>query len=285
MANIKIALVTGANSGMGKATSAALARAGFRVVLLCRSEARAAGALEEVRGAAREAGAPEPELGICDLASLVSIRRFASDFRSRYGALDVLVNNAGVISPKRLETEDGFELQFGVNHLGHFLLAKLLIDLVEKSQGRVVVVASGAHKVGHIHWDDLMLNRGYSAFGSYSQSKLANVLFTRELARRISGSGATANCLHPGAVATNMGVDRETGFGRFITRLLRPFFLTPEEGADTAVYLATSPDVEGVTGQYFYRRSPARVSKRAADDKAASRLWTLSEELTSRGEA
>jgi NAD(P)-dependent dehydrogenase (short-subunit alcohol dehydrogenase family) len=282
MTNTKIALVTGANSGMGRATSAALVRSGFRVVMLCRSEKRGAEALEAVRAAASAGGGAQIalDLALCDLASAASIRRFASDFRTRYGELDVLVDNAGVISPKRLETEDGFELQFGVNHLGHFLLTKLLLDLVMESKGRVVVVASGAHKWGRIHWEDLQLRKGYSTFGSYGQSKLANVLFTRELARRLAGSQATANCLHPGAVATNMGVDRETGFGQFVMRLLKPFFLTPEEGADTAVYLATSPEVEGISGQYFHRRKPARISKLAADDEAAARLWALSEELT-----
>ena len=281
----KIALVTGANSGMGRATSAALARAGFRVIMLCRSEERGKAALEAVRTAASAgnpagAVAPEIELAICDLSSAAGIRLFAADLRSRIDSLDLLVNNAGVISPKRLETEDGFELQLGVNHLGHFLLTGLLLDLVEGARGRIVVVASGAHKIGRIHWDDLQLKKGYSAFGAYAQSKLANVLFARELSRRLAGSGVTVNSLHPGAVATSMGVDRATGFGGFATRLLKPFFLTPEQGADTAIYLATSGEVAGVTGEYFYRRKPASVSKRAGDDEAAKRLWDLSQKLT-----
>jgi retinol dehydrogenase 14 len=285
----KIALVTGANSGMGRATSTALARAGFRVIMLCRSEERGTAALEAVRQAASVGlapGAAEPELelelALCDLGSQAGIRLFAADLRSRIDALDLLVNNAGVVSPKRLETEDGFELQLGVNHLGHFLLTKLLLDLIKEARGRIVVVASGAHKIGRIHWDDLQLKKGYSTFGSYGQAKLANVLFTRELSRRLEGTGVTANCLHPGAVATNMGVDRETGFGGFAARLLKPFFLTPEEGADTAVFLSTSPEVEGTSGQYFYRRKPAPISKRASDDEAARRLWEVSEELTAK---
>jgi NAD(P)-dependent dehydrogenase (short-subunit alcohol dehydrogenase family) len=281
----KIALVTGANSGMGRATSTALARAGFRVIMLCRSEERGRAALQTAKAAAAAgspagAAAPELELAVCDLASISGIRLFAADLRSRIDSLDLLVNNAGVISPKRLETEDGFELQLGVNHLGHFLLTHLLVDLVEEARGRVVVVASGAHKIGRIHWDDLQLKKGYSTFGAYAQSKLANVLFARELARRLSGSGVTVNSLHPGAVATSMGVDRKTGFGGFATRLLKPFFLTPEQGADTAVYLSTSPEVAQVSGQYFYRREPARISKRAQDDEAARRLWDISAELT-----
>jgi retinol dehydrogenase 14 len=184
------------------------------------------------------------------------------------------------MSPKRLETEDGFELQLGVNHLGHFLLTDLLLDLLKEARGRIVVVASGAHKIGRIHWDDLQLRRGYSAFGAYAQSKLANVLFAKELSRRLEGSGVVANSLHPGAVATSMGVNRDTGFGGFATGILKPFFLTPEKGADTAVYLATSGEVADVSGRYFYRREQAVPSRRALDEEAAKRLWETSRELT-----
>ena len=278
----KTALVTGANSGMGLATSRALAQKGYRVILLCRNEARGAAALEAVREAAPEPEAVELEL--CDLASLESIKDCCARLHKRLSSLDVLVNNAGVIVTKRRETKEGFELQLGVNHLGHFLLTGLLLDLVKAARGRVVVVASGAHKAGAIHWDDLQLKEGYSTITSYGQAKLANVLFTRELARRLAGSGVTVNCCHPGAVATDMGVDRETGFGRLVTSLLRLFFLTPEEGADTAVYLAASPEVEGISGQYFYRRKPAPISARARDDEAAARLWGLSERLTGLGQ-
>jgi retinol dehydrogenase 13 len=281
----KTALVTGANSGMGRATCVALARSGFRVFMLCRSEARGKAALDAARaaaslGLAAGAEAPELELELCDLSSLAGVRLFAADFRSRVDSLDVLVNNAGLMSPKRLETEDGFELQLGVNHLGHFLLTDLLLDLLKEARGRIIVVASGAHKIGRIHWEDLQLRKGYSAFGAYAQSKLANVLFARELSRRLEGSGVVANSLHPGAVATSMGVNRETGFGGFATGILKPFFLTPEKGADTAVYLATSGEVAGVSGRYFYRREQAAPSRRALDDEAAKRLWETSRELT-----
>jgi NAD(P)-dependent dehydrogenase (short-subunit alcohol dehydrogenase family) len=279
MVDSKIALVTGANSGMGRATSVALARAGYRVIMLCRSAERGKEAFEAVK-AAVGSGAEKIELELCDLANLASIRDFAARLHNKIGALHVLVNNAGVISPKRRETADGFELQLGVNHLGHFLLTNLVLDLVESARGRIVVVASGAHKAGRIHWDDLQLKKSYSVFGAYGQAKLANILFTRELARRLAGTGSTANCVHPGAVGTNMGVDRETGFGRTIMSLLRPFFLTPEQGADTAIYLATDPEVAGVNGQYFYRRKPAKTSQQAQDDEAAKRLWDLSAELT-----
>jgi NAD(P)-dependent dehydrogenase (short-subunit alcohol dehydrogenase family) len=280
----KIALVTGANSGMGSATAVALARQGFRVIMLCRDEKRGGAALAAARAAASTGmagGRTELELAICDLGRAASVRRFAAELHSKIGSLDVLVNNAGVISPKRLETEDGFELQLGVNHLGHFLLTNLLLDLVVKAKGRIVVVASGAHKIGRIHWDDLQLQKGYSAFGSYGQSKLANVLFARELSKRLMGTGVVVNSLHPGAVATSLGVNRRTGFGGFVTGILKPFFLTPEQGADTAIYLATSPEAAGVSGRYFYRRKSAKASTRAEDDEAAARLWKVSEELTS----
>lgn len=286
MDNTSYALVTGANSGMGRATSLALARAGHRVLMLVRSETRGREALEAVKaafaadpGLAGFSAAEAFELVLCDLGSLSSVRAASAALHGRLEGLDILVNNAGVISPRRQLTADGFELQFGVNHLGHFLLTTLLLDLLERRRGRIVVVASGAHKVGRIHWDNLGLERGYSAFGSYAQSKLANVLFARELARRL-GDSVSVNACHPGAVATSMGVDRVTGFGGFITGVLRPFFLSPEEGADTAVWLATSPETAGQTGLYWYKRKPAAISAAAADDASARRLWEISEQLT-----
>jgi NAD(P)-dependent dehydrogenase (short-subunit alcohol dehydrogenase family) len=264
---------------MGFATSVALSRAGYRVVMLCRNAERGGAALAAAKAAAGDASG-RIELEVCDLASLASVRSCAERLRGKFDGLDALVNNAGLISPRRKETADGFELQFGVNHLGHFLLTVLVLDLVKKARGRIVVVSSGAHKVGRIHWDDLRLVKWYSAFGAYGQSKLANILFTRELARRLEGTGATANCLNPGAVGTNMGVDRETGFGGTVMGLLKPFFQTPEAGADTAIYLATSPEVADVSGEYFYRRKSAKTSARARDDAAAARLWEASVALT-----
>lgn len=282
------ALVTGANSGMGRATSLALARKGYRVIMLVRSEARGREALAAVGAAFAadpgEADFPASEafsLVLCDLASLSSIRALGLELHGRLRSLDILVNNAGLISPKRQLSADGFELQFGVNHLGHFLLTSLLLDLVEAAKGRIVVVASGAHKVGRIHWEDLGLERGYSTFGAYAQSKLANVLFARELARRVKDKGVRVNACHPGAVATSMGIDRVTGFGSLIAGILKLFFLSPEQGADTAVWLATSPEAAGETGGYWHKRRPAAISRAAADDEAAKRLWELSERLTS----
>ncbi|OCT16237.1 short-chain dehydrogenase [Paenibacillus pectinilyticus] len=269
-------LVTGANSGMGLATTVALAKEGAHVVMLCRSRERGEQALVEAR---HQSSSERIELMLCDLASLASIRAFAAAFLAKHNVLDVLVNNAGVVTLKRRTTADGFESMMGVNHLGHFLLTQLLLDAVIRApQGRIVNVSSGAHKIGRIDWANPHLQRGFRVWNGYAQSKLANILFTRELAKRLAGTSATANSLHPGAVGTNIGVDRDTGFGKAVLAMVRPFFLTPAQGADTAVYLATSPDVRTVSGEYYYRRKIAPVSARAKDEALARQLWAWSEE-------
>lgn len=273
-----VAVVTGANSGMGKATSIALAKTGATVVMLCRSRLRGEEALQEVRTIS---GNNSVDMLICDLGSFDSIENCCSELKSKYKRLDVLVNNAGVILPGYYRTADGYELQFGVNHLGHFLLTNRLLELIISSApARIINVASGAHKAGKIYFDDINLEKNYTFWKAYGQSKLANVLFTYELAERLKGSGVTVNCLHPGAVASRMGINRDTGFGSFITGLLKPFFQTTEEGAATAIYLATSPEVEGVTGKYFYRKKAIQSSKASYDKELAKKLWDLSEELT-----
>ncbi|QHQ63479.1 SDR family NAD(P)-dependent oxidoreductase [Anaerocolumna sedimenticola] len=271
----KIALVTGANSGMGKATAAALADQGFQVVMLCRSRERGETALSELQSEKDR----DLKLMLCNLGSMQDIRRFTEEFKVYYDRLDVLVNNAGVISLERRETEDGLEEQFGVNHIGHFLLTLRLLDKM-KPGSRIVVVSSGAHKIGKIHFNNYNLKHGFNVITAYSQSKLANILFARELAERLRGRGITVNCCHPGAVATSMGINRDTGFGKTIVKLLKPYFLTPEMGASTAVYLATSPDVEHATGKYFYRCWMTNTSKAAKSKKAARKLFILSEKIT-----
>lgn len=271
-------IVTGANSGMGKAISTELAKSGAVVVMLCRSKTRGEEAVNEVRALS---GNNSVEMMLCDLGSLKSIENFCTEFKKKYHRLDVLVNNAGVILPGRHETVDGYELQFGVNHLGHFLLTNRLLNvLIESAPSRVVNVSSGAHKAGKIYFNDVNLKENYTLIRAYAQSKLANILFTYELAERLKGTGVTANCLHPGAVATSMGINRETGFGTFITTILKPFFQTSEKGAETAIYLATSRDVEGVTAKYFYRKKPVTSSKRSYDKISAKKLWDLSEKMT-----
>jgi NAD(P)-dependent dehydrogenase (short-subunit alcohol dehydrogenase family) len=282
-----VVLITGANSGMGKASSIELAKTGAKIVMLCRDEKRGSLARDEV---VKLSGNNAVDLMTCDLGSLSDIRKFCDEFKKKYGRLNVLINNAGVILPGRHVTKDGFEMQFGVNHLGHFLLTNLLLDVMTNVSAplgtstsvpvRIVVVSSGAHRIGKIHFDDVNLTKNYTVWRSYAQSKLANILFTYELARRLKGQPITVNALHPGAVATDMGVNRETGFGKFLTRLLKPFFLSPLEGAGTAIYLATSEEVSGVTGKYFYKKKPVASSPRSYDEDDAVKLWDLSAKLT-----
>ncbi len=273
----KLAIVTGANSGMGMATAGALSDEGAKVIMLCRSEKRGREALSKLS----EVKGRDLELMLCDLGDIVSIKDFSKQIHEKYKRIDILVNNAGFISLDRQETNNGLERQFGINHIGHFILTTELLDLMGEGS-RIVVVASGAHKAGKIHFDDINLKKGYNVVKAYSQSKLANVLFTRELARRVKDKGITVNCCHPGAVATNMGVDRTTGFGKTITGLLKPFFLTPREGADTAIFLATDDSVKDISGEYFYKRQIAKSSKRSNDPVLAERLFEFSEETIRR---
>jgi retinol dehydrogenase 14 len=272
----KIALVTGANSGMGLATTVELALKGAKVIMVCRNRQRG----EEALAAAKQKSHSEDiELMLCDLASLESIRSFAEEFTRKYPTLDILINNAGVVTIKRQLTKDGFEMDLGVNHLGHFLLTNLLLEpLKAAEQGRIVVVASGAYKIGALHYEDPTLARRFNPAKAYARSKLANILFTKELAARLQGTRVTVNCVHPGAVGTNIGVNRETGFGKSILKLLSYFFLTPEQGADTAIYLATEPDLQEVTGQYYYRRKNQELTPRAQNKQEAKRLWQWSQE-------
>ena len=270
----KTAIVTGANSGMGMATVRALSDMGAKVIMLCRSEKRGTEALEKLSSEKYR----DLELILCDLGNYDSIRAFANIVRRGYDHIDILVNNAGFISLDRQETGEGLERQFGINHIGHFLLTMSLLDLMGEG-GRIVNVASGAHKTGKIHFDDINLTKGFNVIKAYSQSKLANVLFTRELARRVKDRVITVNCCHPGAVATNIGIDRDTGFGKTVTRLLKPFFQTPEQGARTAIFLASDDSVSEVTGEYFYKCRIAKSSKRSKDMELAKKLFEFSEEL------
>lgn len=260
---------------MGMATVRALSDMGAKVIMLCRSEKRGTEALEKLLSEKYR----DLELILCDLGNYDSIRAFANIVRRGYDHIDILVNNAGFISLDRQETGEGLERQFGINHIGHFLLTMSLLDLIGEG-GRIVNVASGAHKAGKIHFDDINLTKGFNVIKAYSQSKLANVLFTRELARRIKDRGITVNCCHPGAVATNIGIDRDTGFGKTVTRLLKPFFQTPEQGARTAIFLASDDSVSDVTGEYFYKCRIAKSSKRSKDMELAKKLFEFSEELT-----
>ncbi|HEX8185779.1 MAG TPA: SDR family oxidoreductase [Blastocatellia bacterium] len=270
----KVCLVTGANSGIGKETAKELAKLGATVVMVCRNRERGKLALDDIRSAS---GNENIELMLCDLSSQRSIREFASEYEKSHARLDVLVNNAGVYLRKRAETEDGLEATFAINHLGYFLLTNLLLDLVKKSApARIINVASAAYRFGAIDFDDLQSEKNYRSMVIYSNSKLANVLFTYELARRLDGTGVTANCLHPGAVGTNLFQT----LPKAIQSLVKMVTIGPEKGASTSVYLASSPKVEGVTGKYFVKKSATRTSASSYNEDTARRLWNVSAKLT-----
>jgi len=272
-----VVLVTGGNSGIGKVTCIEIAKLGAQVIMLCRNKVRGEEALAEVR---RLSENKSVDLMICDLSSIRSIEDFCIEFRKRYDKLHVIINNAGVIVPGRHETLDGYELQFGVNHLGHFLLTNRLLNLLEDSApSRIVNVTSGAHKIGKIFFNDLNLKSNYTLWRAYAQSKLANILFTYELADRLKDKKVAVNCVYPGAVATNMGINRDTGFGTLITRMLKPFFQTPLEGAETIIYLAASKETEGISGKYFYRKKAIYSSKLSYNKEIAKKLWNISESM------
>jgi retinol dehydrogenase 12 len=270
-------LVTGATSGIGKETALRLATLGATVVIVARDEARGAAAGAEITCRVPHA---RVEVMTADLSSLAQVRRLAGDVLGRHGQLDVLVNNAGVISPRRQLTADGLETTFATNHLGPFLLTSLLYGLLERSApARVVTVSSAAHRqVRAIAWDDLPRGSQSGQAQAYPVSKLLNILFTAELARRLAGTGVTANCLHPGFVRTGLGRDVTGVLGTVLPLILR-LRPGPAAGARTPAYLACSPEVAGVTGGYFVNCKPAEPSALAKDTRAAARLWALSEDL------
>ena len=275
----KVCVVTGANSGIGKEAALGLAQLGATVVLVCRSQERGAAALAEIK---QRSGNDSVALLVADLGSQQQVRRAAAACGQQFDRLDVLVNNAALARRKRAVTEDGVELTLAVNHLAPFLLTNLLLDRLKASApARVVTVSSAAHKDAEINFADLQGGQRYATFGfgAYSQSKLANVLFTYELARRLEGTGVTANCLHPGVVAT--GIFRDTPLWlRTGLALARPLILGSAQGADTVLYLATAPEVAEVSGRYFEKRKPVQSSPLSYDTEVARRLWEVSEALT-----
>jgi retinol dehydrogenase 12 len=275
-----VCVVTGATSGIGKAAATALARLGATVVLVGRDRGRTEAAAAEIA----PVSASPPRAEVADLASLEQVRGLAGRLDG-LERIDVLINNAGLVLGERRITPDGLEHVFALNHLAPFLLTSLLLPkLTASAPARVVTVTSDAHSAARLDLNDPNLEHGWDSWRSYANSKLANILFTRELARRLDGTGVTANCAHPGVV--------RTGFGRESRPLLklgiviaRPFMLSPERGADTIVYLASSPDVAGQTGGYYVKRQRREPSAAARDDAAARELWELSEKLTGLGPA
>ena len=269
--NGKVVMVTGANAGMGKEIVLALAGMGARVVMVSRDRSRGEAARAEVL---QRTPGSDVELLIADLSSQQSIRNLVSQFKAGHDRLDVVVNNAGQTQPRRVETVDGLESVFATNHLGPFLLTNLLLPALKASApARVVTVASGAHAMGRIDFDDLQSARRFNEIRAYNQSKLANVLFSYELARRLAGTGLTANAADPGFVKTNLRVP----FPFSIFSFMRG---SAVDGAKAAVYLASSPEVEGVSGRYYTRKGEIKSSKTSYDTALAGRLWDVSAELT-----
>lgn len=271
----KIVIVTGANAGIGKATAAALADKGATVVLACRSKERGESALGELSCVNGRCFA----LMHLDLADLDSIRAFAAAFAERYGRLDVLINNAGILGGRRALTKQGFEMAFGVNYLGAFLLTMLLLPLLEQSeQGRVVMMTSVAHGWVDVRFDDLNYTHGYNRFLAYGHSKLCNLLFARALTQKLRarGSRVTINAVHPGIVATDIVVNRVTGRFRWVADLMRLFFLSCDEGAETSVYLASEPSLSRVSGEYFVNCKVEPSSLDSKDLEKANRLYDVS---------
>ncbi len=272
----KTALITGGTNGIGLVTAKELARMGANVTIVSRSPEKCAAIAEAIRV---ETGNPV-EFFSSDLSTLAGIMQAASDFKKHHTRLEILVNNAGGLFVKRQVTPDGFEYTFALNHLSYFLLTNLLLDLIKSSApARIINVSSGAHLSGKIDFDDLQAQKHYRGMKAYSQSKLANVLFTYELARRLEGTGVTVNALHPGFIAT--GFATNNGFlYRFGMGIVGRFIRRPEEGAETSMYLASSPEVEGVTGKYFYECKPVPSSSLSYDRALQERLSQVSLELT-----
>src|SRR5712691_4764876 len=274
----RVCLVTGGNSGIGKETAVGLARLGATVIIVSRDRVKGETALSEIK---RKSESQSVDLMVADLSSMQSVHQLAQEFLAKYPKLHVLVNNAGIFLPKRMVTVDGLETTFTTNHLGHFLLTNLLLDRIKASApSRVINITSDAHKGAEMDFEDLMGEKKFSGFKAYGQSKLANILFTYELARRLGGTGVTANCLHPGLVRTGFGKD-VVGLMAFVVRVVGPFMMSPEKAARAAVYLASSPELESVTGKHFVKGKEEYSSRESFDQTTAERLWQVSAELTS----
>uniref|UniRef100_A0A1A8I8V9 Wu:fd55e03 n=2 Tax=Nothobranchius TaxID=28779 RepID=A0A1A8I8V9_NOTKU len=273
----KTVLITGANTGIGKETALDMAQRGARVILACRDMTRAHIAADEIR---QKSGNGNVVVKKLDLASLQSVRDLAKDIQQNEDRLDILINNAGIMMCPKWKTEEGFEMQFGVNHLGHFLLTNCLLDQLKKSApSRIVIVSSLAHERGRIHFDDINLDKDYRPERSYRQSKLANVLFARELAARLQGTGVTVYSLHPGVIRTELGRHLFSSLAlwkRILFSLFMWIIKSPREGAQTTIYCAVDESLSNQSGLYYSDCAPKTPAPQARDDAAAKRLWDLS---------
>jgi len=273
----KICMVTGANSGIGEATALGLAQMGATVVMICRDQTKGEEAQNQIK---TKSGNNAVDLLLADLSSQQSIRQLVENFQQNYTQLHVLINNAGVFMMSRKATVDGLEMTFAVNYLAPFLLTNLLLDKLQNSApARSVNVSSESHQSGYIKIDDLQAEKGYRSWNAYGQSKLALVMFTYELARRLQGTDMTVNCLHPGFVSTNIGQSDTAPIVRTLVKFIFSRGISPEEGAKTSIYLASSPEVEGVTGKYFAKCIPIRSAPISYDKSLQQQLWEQSAKL------
>jgi len=275
----KIVLITGATGGIGLESAVGLARKGATVVMVGRDRAKGEAALAEVK---RRSGNDKVELLLADLSSLAAVRKLAADFLAKHDKLHVLLNNAGALHASRKLSPDGLELTFAVNHVAYFLLTELLLPTLKASApSRIVSVASDAHKGMSLEFDDLQAEKRYTSFVVYGRSKLANVLWTYELARRLEGTGVTANCLHPGVVATGFGKN-DTGLFALGARLIAPFLISPEKGARTSVWAASDPSLVNVSGKYFKKQKAIPSSRQSNDPATQKKLWEVTEAIVAR---
>ncbi len=269
----KICMVTGSNSGIGKATALGLAEMGATVVMICRNVEKGEAAKKEIID---KSGNKSVDLLIADLSSQRQIRSLVEEFKKKYQKLHVLINNAGIILSKRSLSEDGIEMQLAVNHLAPFLLTNLLLDVLKASApSRIINVTSGLHTKATLDFDNLQGEKEYSAWKNYGITKLALVMFSNQLAKQLKGSGITVNCVHPGVVRTNLGRDLP-----WYMKWAVVFFKSPTKGAYTSIYLATSAELEGITGKYFANKQEKEASKEAFDEEKIQKLWEISEKLT-----
>lgn len=272
----KVVLITGATNGIGLEAARAIAKKGARVVIVGRNPQKTQEVASQLT---RESGA-EVSAILGDLSLMRDVRKVAAEFREKFDRLDVLLNNAGAVFNTHQRTDEGNEMTFALNHLNYFLLTHLLLDMLKaNAPSRIVNVSSDAHRVGKLDLDNLQSEKGFSAFGAYGRSKLENVMFTYELARRLEGTGVTVNALHPGFVRTGFGHNMSGIFSN-IARLAQVFAISTEQGAQTSIYLATSPEVEGVSGKYFAKSKAVKSSDASYDEAAWKRLWEISETLT-----
>jgi len=273
----KTVIITGANSGIGKATAIALAKKGAHIVMVCRNPEKGAAAQKEIIAASKS---NKVAIHLCDFSSQQQIRQAAATLQECYPKIDVLLNNAGMIMHEKQLTEDGLEMTFAVDHLGYFLFTNLLLDTLRNTpNARIINVASEAHRmVSKIDWDNLQAEKKFSQWGSYGLAKLGNILFTYELAHQLNGTGITVNCLHPGVVSTNFG--QTGGWLKHAMSLISWFLISPEKGAETSIYLASSPDVATITGKYFDKKKASKSSALSYDKAVAKKLWNISAKLT-----